>query len=969
MTKSPLPLPNRIIFILLLFLMPLAAKAFHIIGGEITYECLNGNNYRIKLTVYRDCHCVGCAEFDNPAYLAVYNNTTGNYQKLQAVPTIIEGVEPPDIICIETLPDICVHQAQYIYNTTLSPFASEGYTLVYQRYSRNETIDNLILPEQTGSSYTAQIPPIADAVCNDSPVFNSFPPTVICAGTPILIDQSASDADGDSLVYALCDPLIGGSDICPQPGDDDSGCGDIPPPPYDTVNWATGFSADNPLGGNEPLTIDPQTGMLSGNAPNLGQYVVGICVSEYRDGVLINTLRRDFQFNVADCVVVLAGVEADSLSVAGDYYITDCADGYDVQFINNSVGGVTYAWDFGDLSTTTDVSNLVNPTYEYPDTGTYNVQLIAYGPGAACRDTAQIILKLYPILAPNFSYLPQCANTPLQFTDLSTTTYGQIDSWSWNFVDNITSVEQNPTFQFGTGGTYNVSLTVTTDLGCERTITQPVTVYPLPVPNFTTTTICPGVPVTFTDQSTNALITNWQWDFGDPISAPNNTSTAQNPTHTYNTAGAYNATLTVTSEHNCTNTQIVPFTVYNYFVADAGQNGQTCAGVPIQLTATDEYNWFSYQWAPINNMDNPTAQNPIVAPLETTIYTVTVSDPNGCTDSDNVTVTVNPVPNVEIVGDTTICENEATILNGIVGNGIVSYNWAGGELSNNSSLSVSVSPNTNPTIYTLSVLNQYNCTNTDSITLHIIYPISPTATGDADICEGESVQLTASGGDIYNWQPPTGLDNPNIANPIATPNTNTTYTVTIGNECFNNNAAVQIIVHPLPVIDAGPNQTINVGESTQLNGISDNEDHNFTWSPDLSITNTAILTPTVSPLYSTTYLLEAISPYGCATTDSLRIDVTNIFQIIIPNAFSPNGDGVNDNFGIVHTKGLKSIDLFRIYNRWGQVIFESNNELQTDWDGTHKGIEQEMGVYVYYIEASTFLGEPFQQKGNVTLVR
>jgi gliding motility-associated-like protein len=952
-----------------LLLLPTTAQAFHIIGGEITYECIGGNNYRIRLTVYRDCYCTGCAEFDNPAFLAVYNNNNGTYQKLSLSLPNAESVSPPDIICAETLPDICVHQAEYATTITLSPFATEGYTLVYQRYSRNQTIANLVAPAQTGSSYTAIIPPIADAICNDSPVFNSFPPTVICANTPIYIDQSASDADGDSLVYELCDPLIGGNDACPQPGNTDIGCDDIPAPPYDTVTWASGYSATNPLGGSTPLTINPQTGLLTGIAPNLGQYVVGICVSEYRNGVLINQIRRDFQLNIADCVAVLAAAQADSISAVGDYYITDCSDDFTVQFINSSIGGITYLWDFGDPTATDDISNLVSPIYEYPDTGTYNVQLIAYGPGGACWDTAHIILKLYPTLMPAFSYLPQCANTPLQFTDLSTTTYGQITNWQWTFDATGSSTAQNPTFTYGAGGTYNVNLSVETDIGCVEDITQQVIVYPTPDATFSTTSICPEVPVQFSATAGSAAnIASWQWNLGDPTS-PNNNSTQPNTSNTYET-GSYTATLTVTSINNCTQTYQLPFTVYNYFDAEMDNDAQTCAGVPITLSATDEYDWFNYQWSPSESLDNSTLQAPTAIANSTTVYTVTVSDPNGCTDTDQLTLTINPLPSVNITGDTTVCEGASSQLSAIVDNTTTSYTWSGGELSNNNSLTVNVLPTADQTTYILNTINQYNCVNSDSITLYVIRPVVATASGNSDICAGEQVQLLAAGSDTYNWQPATGLNDASIANPIASPSNNTTYIVTVSNECFSDTASVAIVVHPLPIVDAGQAITLNVGESGVLNAHSDdsNNSYVYAWLPNTNMSGNIPLSPTVAPLASVTYQLSATSLYGCVATDSVRVTVTNIFEIVIPNAFSPNSDGVNDQFSIISSKGLKEIRAFRVYNRWGQMVFEGNSS-ESAWDGTRQGIDQELGVYVFYIDALTFLDQPYQYKGNLTLIR
>lgn len=940
-------------------------SAYHIVGGEMTYECLGGNQYEITLIVYRDCNCTNCAEYDDPAYIFIFNNTNNTSQKLSVPFPGSNPVYPPDDICITTLPDVCVEEARYQTIVSLPP-TTGGYTLVYQRYSRNSTIVNIAQPDQTGSSYLTDIPPAGLATCNDSPVFNSFPPTVICANTPIFIDQSASDANGDSLVYELCDPLVGGDNNCVQPGNPD--CPTTSPPPYDPVNWIFPYNASNPLAGPNPLSINPQTGLLTGVAPTIGQYVVAICVSEYRNGELINQIRRDFQFNVADCQVVSAGAAADSISAQGDYYITDCSEDYTVQFVNQSIGGISYNWNFGDPTATDDFSTLQNPSYTYPDTGLYVIRLITIGQLTSCIDTAYIYLKLYPTLTPNFNYVPQCANVPIVFTDLSTSTYGTINSWAWSFDDGSFSDQPSPQHAFAAGGTYNVELLVKTDLGCVRAISLPVTVYPTPIANFSTTLKCPGQPIDFSDISTGATISTWQWNFGDPASGTaNNSSTIASPQHVYNTPGAYTATMIATSSNGCSDTIAIPFEIYNYFTADAGPNVETCAGVPAQLAASEEYDWFTYQWSPATGLSSSTISNPTATLQSTTTYTVTISDPNGCSDTDVTTVSVNPLPNVTISGDTVLCAGSSATLNAQYPSNTVQHTWTGGSLNDPVNTTVTVQPDV-PTWYVFSIIDNKGCSNADSLWLDILYPVTAQVSPAADICQSDTLQLTASGGTAYQWLPTAGLDNPLSATPLAYPSQSTTYQVIVTNACFSDTISVPITVRPLPNIDAGVGASINIGETTVLNGSSDG-DYAYVWLPDAGLSgNNTVLTPTAQPLLSTTYTLQATSEYGCMASDTVHIDVSNIFNISLPNAFSPNGDNVNDVFRIVDFKGIKSMSVFRIYNRWGQLLFETNNA-EVGWDGIFKGIAQEMGVYVCYVEAVTFLDEPFIYKGNITLVR
>ncbi|MBL0288377.1 MAG: hypothetical protein IPQ19_13490 [Bacteroidetes bacterium] len=130
-------------------------------------------------------------------------------------------------------------------------------------------------------------------ITNSNPVFTNFPPVVICANKPIIFDHSAIDRDGDSLVYKLCKPFEGGSQFDPS--------GDFPvSPPFIEVDFASPYSLQNILGGI-PLVINSKTGLLSGTPNTIGQFVVGVCVSEFRNGIFIGETKRDFQFNVADC--------------------------------------------------------------------------------------------------------------------------------------------------------------------------------------------------------------------------------------------------------------------------------------------------------------------------------------------------------------------------------------------------------------------------------------------------------------------------------------------------------------------------------------------------------------------------------------------------------------------------------------------------------------------------------------------
>ena len=309
---------------------------------------------------------------------------------------------------------------------------------------------------------------------NNPPVAQPDQGTVNELSTRLDVLANDSDPDGDSLAYKLCTPYHGGSMVTPAPN---------PPsaPPYTLVSYASGYSYLNPLPANPAIAIDPSTGLLTGTPTLIGQYVVGVCVEEYRNGVLIGTHRRDFQFNVASCNKTT--VAAIPIPVVGDTSINECT-GFTIHFGNNSIGATSYYWDFGVGHLTNDTSTVKFPTYIYPDTGTYRAMLIA-NPGTACSDTDFVTVKVYPVLEARFGAMDACAKAALQFSDSSSSTMGSLTAWLWNFGDGNSSSNPNPSHIYTQGGIYPVTLTIENSVGCEATVSRNVTIHPSPHADFT----------------------------------------------------------------------------------------------------------------------------------------------------------------------------------------------------------------------------------------------------------------------------------------------------------------------------------------------------------------------------------------------------------------------------------------------------------------------------------------------------
>ncbi|MFH2095873.1 MAG: gliding motility-associated C-terminal domain-containing protein, partial [Bacteroidota bacterium] len=240
---------------------------------------------------------------------------------------------------------------------------------------------------------------------------------------------------------------------------------------------------------------------------------------------------------------------------------------------------------------------------------------------------------------------------------------------------------------------------------------------------------------------------------------------------------------------------------------------------------------------------------------------------------------------------------------------------------------------------------------------------------DTLICINDQVELFASGGVSYIWSPPLFLNDYLISDPVSIPDSSISYTVTItdANNCTNT-AAVSITVQNTPHITYNLDTTIIVGESV-LFLISSNENIlDFYWTPDYHISCTNCLNPVVDPLVSTEYIFEYSDSLGCSYPDIIiNVEVLDEFTLDMPLAFTPNGDGVND---IVYVKGwgIKELLEYRIYDRWGQEIF-STDDINQGWDGTYKGKPQNIDTYAYYVKARFFNNIEKEKKGTISLLR
>jgi gliding motility-associated-like protein len=235
------------------------------------------------------------------------------------------------------------------------------------------------------------------------------------------------------------------------------------------------------------------------------------------------------------------------------------------------------------------------------------------------------------------------------------------------------------------------------------------------------------------------------------------------------------------------------------------------------------------------------------------------------------------------------------------------------------------------------------------------------------VCEGKGVRLEASGEGQFSWQPATGLSSTNVANPIASPRDSTEYKVVLTNSFgCQDSALVMVNVSRNPVASAGPDQTVVKGDTVTLNGVVSGTAVQYQWSPPDYISNVNVLSPKVFPPFDIQYTLTAESMVGCGTTES-SVMVRVYDDIFIPNAFSPNNDGKNDRFRVAAAGGYEIVG-FGVYNRWGQLIYQST-DASAGWDGRFGGKPQPEGTYIYFLKLRSSSGTIETRKGTVTLIR
>jgi gliding motility-associated-like protein len=671
--------------------------------------------------------------------------------------------------------------------------------------------------------------------------------------------------------------------------------------------------------------------------------------------------------------------------------INNGCKGFTAQFANQSQGDginpiIFYQWKFGDGASQT-LTNPTPPQHTYTTVGSFTPQLIVTD-ALGCKDSLAyggLINTSTPKAAFSSPDTLTCLGSTVQFNNASIVT-GPISFWE--FGDGTTSALDGPAHTYTSTGNYTVKLKMTDQYGCSDSVTK-VAYIKIRQTNASFNASdsiggCTPFEVLFTNTSQFYTASSWQLGNGG--------STANNPSQVYNTAGTYNIKLIVTGRGGCTDTAVKTIVIYDASASSFSYD--PLAGCkPLQLNgivnspAPLDFTWDFGDGSIVttNNANIAHTYNVFGNYVPRLILS----------DSLNCLLPLTGIDTVRIVGVTakygwnkklfcdsgTVFFTDSTTSN----DPIISYNWNFGDggISSVTSPSHTFSSPGNYTV-SLALQTQQGCTDTLTYNRLIKVVESPSVriNGDTVICKNDFVNYAG----VFNrpdtsvvqwaWTFPNGA-NSSLQLPLqqqfTTAGNFVVQSIATNSTGCADTATRALLVNPLPVITIPSPQTTLVGTPILLPATYTNNVINYSWAPSATLSCDDCAQPLANPKFNTIYTVTATDSNGCHDTGQVQVIVlckgANVF---VPNTFSPNGDGSNDVF-YVRGKGLARVKSLRIFNRWGEIVFErinfGVNDPSVGWDGTYKGKKLSSDTYIYQADVFCDNSESIRFDGSITLIR
>lgn len=667
-----------------------------------------------------------------------------------------------------------------------------------------------------------------------------------------------------------------------------------------------------------------------------------------------------------------------AVSNFGWEFLPGC-DPIKINFLDSSTSDtniVSWQWYLGDAS---GIHYEQNPEHEYAAAGTYVIRLTVHD-SIGCSSTKQKLLSLsLPYVAFNVD------TTICQFSAVNIVNASNGDglSYTWDFDNGNNSTEVSPTTVYTDTGEFFIRLVLLDSQGCVDTAIQRVHVQNRPMPNFSadnTESPCLPLQTIFTDHSLSKHVVSRKWSFGDgSVSALLDTTVAF---HTYTQAGTFNVKLDVETSYGCKGTQTRPnYIEVNgpYATFDISPDS-VCKGEPIAFFVKDQKNMFQYRWVFGDGFDT------LVSASTDTIYHA-YSDTVGMRTPVVIYYDSGKVCDIPIIDSVFVHEVYArySYFPDSIGCGALNLNlknksrgedeyfWDFGDGR--------TSTKNDPLIYyplpgVYEVLlavenNEFGCSDSMMVPFVVFPKPEIEAFGDTIICLEETAEVfaeTSVVGVSWSWLPSELADSPASQRTLVRP-LNSTYfkvkaTDTNGCEAFD---SVRIVVQDTPVINIFQDTVVVIGESFPILVTTD-DSLTYNWSPPYAFDCSTCKNPVFKAESSDWYHVLVSDVYGCFTKEfTFRVDVEEKYSADVPDGFTPNGDGVNDEI-YLRGWGIEEVLEFRIFNRWGQEVFFSD-DLSRGWDGTYRSKEQAMDTYAYVARVKFYDGNEKTLNGFIELIR
>ena len=711
-------------------------------------------------------------------------------------------------------------------------------------------------------------------------------------------------------------------------------------------------------------------------------------------------------------------IKVNPLPVAGFQLPSSCLASGSITFVDTSFvtpndgtqTPFTYAWNFGNPpSGAANTSSAQNGQHTYTAAGTYQVTLVTTT-AQGCADTSVqpfVIAGTKPVS--NFSVLGStlCANDSVRISNTSTIAIGTITRVDivWDNANNPGVVvtdnspfagkvysHRYPVFQTPLTRTFAVRFRAYSGSTCLHDTIKNIVVNASPLTTFAAEAgIClSATPRTLTGGSETSGMMGSFYYTGNGVTGTNlfNPSVAG--------AGTHPLTYTFVNTAGCRDSSTSSIIVWPATQAKFGISAPACAGNAITITDSSvaglgtitQWSWLMGDGSPaiVRNTNAPFTYNYTTAGPYTISLQVTTS--NGCTNvagSGTRNIVINPKPVVDFTMPTAVClpngsgvfTDASSISDGTTSSFI--YAWSFGDGG--------TSPVKNPQhVYTamgsytvrLRITSGAGCIDSTSKTFTSVFP-QPKASFTVNpvtkqVCLGDNLSFTSTsngmGWPVNQWQWRFGDNSTsNLPNPsrIYTAAGNYTVSLTVMNEkgCISDTATEVVTVDAFPVVSGGNEVYVLQGSTVTLNPQISGAGNNasYLWTPSQYLNDPTVRNPIAAPQNDINYLLTVTNGAGCSDTATVRVRLYR--APVIPNAFSPNGDGINDKWNITYLNTYSEARL-DIFTRSGQCIFTSQNGYAIPWDGTYKGAPLPVGVYYYVIRLGV-VDKPIT--GHVTLLR